>query len=951
MPFQQSKKTMFRKKDGEASTEKYAKLEDEPSTKPIENVPLNKTFDTEASSHDTGHSASENWSRYTATKQEAAKSEDGGESDLSSINSMFSMAHSTKKIASFDLDEAVDNDANDGNEFEVLYAKSTDSDSSKGEGDFKVIYTKKSEDSSAASKDDKDDAEVKPAATNNTVMNDDSNRISQRAFSLFETSNKTLNKSSPQNNATPTVSGVTSSPEEQPTNDSSEAANNDNRRDSLTNLSAISSSDPDIYTEEETITSQESGQDTVENSEENDDMANDVKANDMKATTAEIPAEQEILSEEALDKNAMETKTDTDNKNITETASTVKAKNTGPRDPASILSMHCKNIKDIKSYLERWKDDRPFDEETLGYAASLYQASERGFSSQRGIDERATEDLVPPMPKDFYQAVSLATAAGAADHVIPPPDNNALREMVKGSYDDAKSKRQRRRYGIIIFCCVVLIVASIVAIVVSSNKGGDSKNDDPNNGGTVSSSSAINSFNLTLGFPSALNSTETDEVGNDLESVLPGYLTQASTTAGESEITGYVLNVVPLPNNAERRGLQLQDPEYTFSVEGMVNLETRTGEVVDTDELVESIDSTVNEACSDEEAFSEYVSTNSNSDHLKSSTGLSVKTETHFSPSPSNMPSLKPTKTSDVPTSPPSRVFPTPSPSSSSPTITTDTSTPTKEPTRPPSRTPTKDPTGSPSRSPTEEPTTTYPTVSPSGTPSYSPSNAPTPMISKSPTVIPVYDVSKTPTVFPSISPTQNPTIARSSPPSSNPSAEPAEIPTGVPTKEPTASPSIFPIQEPTESPISFPSKGPAENRTSYPTKEPTESPTREPTEGPTSSPTCESTIAPYRDCYPYLQGVIRVGFANCNPQEGDWVGLYNFDTGTLLNNRYDAWKYTCGNRSCNGSPSSGILEFRARNLDLGQRYRAILIRAEDGPPPFTALAYSPRVFNVRAQC
>jgi len=918
---------MFRKKE----SKDYEKLEDTPSTK-IENVPLNKTFDTETSSHATGNSAIENWSRYAADK---AKSEEGGggaESDLSSLN----------QIASFDLDESVGNATIEGDEFEVIYSKASSAhhdSSSKGEDDFQVIYTQKSDDKDDVAEEESKQPAVVANNTESAVVGDEA-RISERARSLFLASSK--NSQQGNNNETPASSDAT--PESEPAKAPFDA----------------DSSVPDLYTEDKmdnnnNTASQESGQNTVEE-------VNDAKKEAETPITEVALSEQVIqatLSEDALNNNNVSETKDTEHSNkktlIAEIASTIKAKNTGaPRDTASVLSMHCRNIEDMKSYLERWKEDRPFDEETLGYAASLYQTSERG-GFERGIDGAATEDVVPPMPKDFFQAVSAAAAAGAEETAIPPGGDNPLSEMVKGSYDDALSKqrRRRRRYGIIIACCVVLIIASIVAIVVSS-KNNNGKNDDKpdnlppspppdNEGGKVSSSSAINPFNLTLGFPLALNSSETDQVGNDLESVLPGYLTQTSTSAGESEITGYVFNVTAIPNNdnADRRGLQQQqDPDYMFSVTGVVNLETPVGEsVVDPDEVLESVDSTVNQACSNEEAFAEYVSANSDSDLLKSSTGVSVETETHFSPSPSDAPfSSKPTTANPSSSIPSSRV-----PSSSAPTSmpTPLSNSPTAIPVYEVSKSPTVFPTSTPSQRPTLA-RSSSPTASPTAAPTKVPTNVPTKEPTESPTTaFPTKEPTESPTSFPTKEPTENPT--------SFPTEEPTESPTSFPTKEPTDSPTSFPTKEPTESPTSFPTNEPTESPT---TESPTSFPTEEPTESPTTSPTCFSAVSAYRACYPYLDGTIRVGFASCDPQEGDWVGLYNTKTASLVDNSYDAWKFTCGDRFCDGSPSSGILEFRARNLDPGESYQAILMRGqEEGPPPYTALAASPRVFTVRARC
>jgi len=142
----------------------------------------------------------------------------------------------------------------------------------------------------------------------------------------------------------------------------------------------------------------------------------------------------------------------------------------------------------------------------------------------------------------------------------------------------------------------------------------------------VSNSVAISPFTLTLGFLSALNSSQLEDVGNELENVLPDYLSEQPSSTEDVYITGYEFNIT-IKENVERRSLQ-ENSDYTFEVEGSVNVETPASETISTEQIVESIDSVVTEALdeSNMETFTQYVLDNPNSNVLRSTTGVSAKT-------------------------------------------------------------------------------------------------------------------------------------------------------------------------------------------------------------------------------------------------------------------------------------------------------------------------------------
>jgi len=138
---------------------------------------------------------------------------------------------------------------------------------------------------------------------------------------------------------------------------------------------------------------------------------------------------------------------------------------------------------------------------------------------------------------------------------------------------------------------------------------------------------AISPFSLSLGFPIAMNSSQLDSLGNELENVLPDYLSQKSTSMENMYINEFLLNV-SIQESVDRRWLQV-NTDYTFDISGSVDVDTPESEAIDTEEIAESVDSTISEAFdeSNVDAFSDFISSHPDSNFLKSAIDISVKTQ------------------------------------------------------------------------------------------------------------------------------------------------------------------------------------------------------------------------------------------------------------------------------------------------------------------------------------
>jgi len=62
-------------------------------------------------------------------------------------------------------------------------------------------------------------------------------------------------------------------------------------------------------------------------------------------------------------------------------------------------------------------------------------------------------------------------------------------------------------------------------------------------------------------------------------------------------------------------------------------------------------------------------------------------------------------------------------------------------------------------------------------------------------------------------------------------------------------------------------------------------------------------------DWYYYEEEVV-VSFKYSDPQDQDWVGIYNNDTADPANEEPLLWLYTCNGQACNGSEDEGALTF-----------------------------------------
>jgi hypothetical protein len=156
-----------------------------------------------------------------------------------------------------------------------------------------------------------------------------------------------------------------------------------------------------------------------------------------------------------------------------------------------------------------------------------------------------------------------------------------------------------------------------------------------------------------------------------------------------------------------------------------------------------------------------------------------------------------------------------------------------------------------------------------------------------------------------------------------------------TPTPTPTAAPTV-PVA-PTVSP------------TVSPTTSPTRSPTVPPTPDPTATPTqCNDFIEWVPDCIDIGEELV-VRFQNCDPQFGDWIGVFLKDADPSDLPAPFMWVWSCGSQNCRGSPNTNTVTLNANAAQDGNAwplergdYHAYLIR--NVGPPYTALLETVRM-------
>lgn len=132
-----------------------------------------------------------------------------------------------------------------------------------------------------------------------------------------------------------------------------------------------------------------------------------------------------------------------------------------------------------------------------------------------------------------------------------------------------------------------------------------------------------------------------------------------------------------------------------------------------------------------------------------------------------------------------------------------------------------------------------------------------------------------------------------------------------------------------------------------------TEMPTRQPTLAPT---TCSPFVVWNASCIRSGEP-LPVLYQNCDPQNGDWVGIYDKDADPLNLGAPYLWVWTCGTQNCRGAPQTNtvILDENALDTQAGVwplpngDYVAYLIRNSGGP--YEALLQSDKMRIRDDQC
>ena len=118
--------------------------------------------------------------------------------------------------------------------------------------------------------------------------------------------------------------------------------------------------------------------------------------------------------------------------------------------------------------------------------------------------------------------------------------------------------------------------------------------------------------------------------------------------------------------------------------------------------------------------------------------------------------------------------------------------------------------------------------------------------------------------------------------------------------------------------------------------------------EGPAEE--CISTITVTQKCYFRTENVIVVNFVNCDPSNGDWIGIYADGTSVedantaseWLSDDYIDWAFTCGGQDCNDSPSTYSFAFSTNGnsaYDFSSLRAYVISYTTDTRPPYEVIA------------
>jgi len=205
------------------------------------------------------------------------------------------------------------------------------------------------------------------------------------------------------------------------------------------------------------------------------------------------------------------------------------------------------------------------------------------------------------------------------------------------------------------------------------------------------------------------------------------------------------------------------------------------------------------------------------------------------------------------------------------------------------------------------------------------------------------------------VTPTSYPSTAQLNPhsiPSTPPSMHPSIFPNGGKKLFPTTEPTFVTLDSPspTAKPINS-SEAPTKTSKDFPTVMPSPLSTATSTIVDSSfvdsSSSCMATISTDKICYDNGEN-IQISFNNCQPESSDWVGIYPARQSVSNLNQPLTWVWTCGDRFCNDSVSSGEVTIYGAT-GFGS-YRAFLLRDNESGRGYTAYAIG-NTFTMSSRC
>jgi hypothetical protein len=130
---------------------------------------------------------------------------------------------------------------------------------------------------------------------------------------------------------------------------------------------------------------------------------------------------------------------------------------------------------------------------------------------------------------------------------------------------------------------------------------------------------------------------------------------------------------------------------------------------------------------------------------------------------------------------------------------------------------------------------------------------------------------------------------------------------------------------------------------------------TEPPSEGTaTTAPTeCADSVTSLFQCYQPGDDVV-LNLSNCNPENDDWVGIYDASANFELLANPPVWSWACGSRDCREAVTTQEMALNEAHASTNAwpliEGTYVLVMARNSAQPYTAYAVSPE-FTIQNSC